>query len=366
MTQFSGVEFFTLKDNLLKMWFPVVGEGTVAHVFSMIYAKFFSDLLNADGCLTYYGFQKGMFIEEMLKHFQLEGNIKGFFDTKPPFQLGETILTGSFSEGLFLFLNEPPDMDLMCVLKNITFTQEDQEHGSLSFREDTPFVNAFVINKEVQNLWHDFFDDAHKRTKMYRLASRKWLQENYQKSGASLFYILFDKEKLEEIKKGGAAVTISQTKSSTSFCDVFEKIFAKIFAIPFMNKDDIDERKVKQYILDIIKIFGKTSLSCDIVLSIFCQGWPVCAREWITRKRLWPDISFVENILQGGFHIVPKSSSDGDFRLSFSRAETMLVKTLLPLQHKVMRAFKTVIKYHQHSWDPNVKEILSSYRILAF
>ena len=173
MTQFSGVEFFTLKDNLLKMWFPVVGEGTVAHVFSMIYDKFFSDLLNADGCLTYYGFQKGMFIEEMLKHFQLEGNIKGFFDTKPPFQLGETILTGSFSEGLFVFLNEPPDMDLMCVLKNITFTQEDQEHGSLSFREDTPFVNAFVINKEVQNLWHDFFDDAHKRTKMYRLASRK-------------------------------------------------------------------------------------------------------------------------------------------------------------------------------------------------
>ena len=28
-----------------------------------------------------------------------------------------------------------------------------------------------------------------------------------------------------------------------------------------------------------------------------------------------------------------------------------------------MRAFKTVIKYHQHSWDPNVKEILSSYHL---
>ena len=99
------------------------------------------------------------------------------------------------------------------------------------------------------------------------------------------------------------------------------------------------------------------------MLSIFCEGWPVCTREWVTRKRLWPDISSVENILQGGFHIVPKSSSDGDFRLSFSHAETMLVKTLLPLQHRVMRAFKTVIKYHQHSWEPNVKEILSSYHL---
>ena len=104
-------------------------------------------------------------IEELLewvieRHFNMEGNIERCFDSKPPFQLGETILTGSFSEGLFLFLKESPDLDFMCVLKNNTFTQEDQEHGGLSFSENTPFVNAFVINKEAQSLWDDFCDDA--------------------------------------------------------------------------------------------------------------------------------------------------------------------------------------------------------------
>ena len=107
----------------------------------------------------------------------------------------------------------------------------------------------------------------------------------------------------------------------------------------------------------------KTASCSDIVLSIYCEGWPACAQEWVARKRLWPDLNSAKNILQAGFHIVPKSSPDGNFRLSFSRAETMLVKTLLPLQHKVMRAFKAVVKYHQHSWGLNLEEILSSYHL---
>jgi hypothetical protein len=71
----------------------------------------------------------------------------------------------------------------------------------------------------------------------------------------------------------------------------------------------------------------------------------------------------VEKIIHAGFHIVPKSSHNGDFRLSFSRAETILVKTLEPLQHKVMRAFKAVIKYHQRIWSPSIEGIISSYHL---
>ena len=62
-----------------------------------------------------------------------ERKVRCVFDTNQPLQLDETILTGSYSEGLFLFFGDPPDMDFMCVLKNITFTQKDQENGSLSF-----------------------------------------------------------------------------------------------------------------------------------------------------------------------------------------------------------------------------------------
>jgi hypothetical protein len=59
-----------------------------------------------------------------------ETDFESYFDTQPPFQLSEAILTGSLSEGLFLYSIEPPDIDFMCVLKNITFSKEDQEDGS--------------------------------------------------------------------------------------------------------------------------------------------------------------------------------------------------------------------------------------------
>ena len=26
----------------------------------------------------------------------------------------------------------------------------------------------------------------------------------------------------------------------------------------------------------------------DLVLAIKCEGWPLCAQEWITRSRCWP------------------------------------------------------------------------------
>ena len=103
--------------------------------------------------------------------------------------------------------------------------------------------------------------------------------------------------------------------------------------------------------------------SSDIVLCIFCEGWPSCAQEWTTRKQLWPNAETVKAISHGGFHIVPKSSPDGDFRLSFSTAETMLIKNLIPLQFKVMKAFKAVVKYHQNFWNTNTKEVVSSYHL---
>ena len=108
------------------------------------------------------------------------------------------------------------------------------------------------------------------------------------------------------------------------------------------NNNKIKEN-VRRLVVSILQVLLKTSSCSDIVLSIYCEGWPVCAREWITRKRVWPDLNFVENIVQAGYHIVPNSFPDGDFRLSFSRAETMLMQTLLSLQHKVMRGFKAVI-----------------------
>ena len=98
-------------------------------------------------------------------------------------------------------------------------------------------------------------------------------------------------------------------------------------------------------------------------MALSCDGWPLSANEWITRERSWPDEELVNKIAQGGFHIVPKSSPEGDFRLSFSFAETTLIKHWSPLQHKIMRSFKAIVKYHQSNWSSNILKKLFQHII---
>ena len=40
---------------------------------------------------------------------------------------------------------------------------------------------------------------------------------------------------------------------------------------------------------EITAITDKLLLLSDALLPIFCEGWPTCAKELITRKRLCPD-----------------------------------------------------------------------------
>ncbi len=354
----SSTDYSALKDAVLEMWVPAVGAKTADEwwrknwqksmhcVYGENYPFVFHDLIEKSA-------------EVPLEGHLFKTNFESYFDPQPPFQLGEKILTGSLSEGLFLYSTEPPDMDFMCVLKNITFSHEDQENGSLVLREETPFVYAFVTNKETQEMWSEFFDDADTQIGRYRLSAIKLkgrLQENYKKTG-EIFHTL-GKEELDEINEG-AAMTIRKPKPSVSIFDGFAGICKKIFGQPIHVIDRRDLSKTQAQATN--GLLYNLVPSSDIVLSVSCEGWPSCAREWITRDRLWPDIQSVEKIKHSGFHIVPKSSRDGDFRLSFSCAETMLTEALSPLQHRVMRAFKAVVKYHQSILHPTFEGIVSSY-----
>ena len=53
-------------------------------------------------------------------------------------------------------------MDFFCVLKDITISQKDQEDRSLVSKDETPFVHAFLINKETQGMWSDYLEQADK------------------------------------------------------------------------------------------------------------------------------------------------------------------------------------------------------------
>lgn len=101
----------------------------------------------------------------------------------------------------------------------------------------------------------------------------------------------------------------------------------------------------------------------DLVLAVKCEGWPLCAEEWITRSRCWPTQDIVNKVIKDGFHIVCKSSVEGTFRLSFSNAETILVGNLVGLQYKVYRAFKSFVNHYKHQWSPNIKKIVCSYHL---
>jgi hypothetical protein len=358
----SDDDYANLKDILInQMFVPAAGLKTTTELITGNTLRGIEDFFKMPNVPDVYKQLVRMIYtgsgETFAKQAIFGTNFESYFDAQPPFQLDQAILTGSFSEGLFVYRVEPPDLDFMCVLKNISFTEHDQEDGNLLLRDDTPFVYAFITNPETQRLWGEYFDDAYVHVEKRRLSSVKLKEKfgrNYKKAG-ELFPFL-SKEVVDEIGEG-AAVTIRKPKSS----------YAKVFGM--LVKKALQHWNACKEPVPFSKIMHDFFLnSSDIVLSISCEGWPNCAREWVTRERLWPDVRTVEKIAQGGFHIVPKSSPDGDFRLSFSCIETMLIASLSSLQHKVLLAFKLVFKHHQNIWNPSGEKLVSTYylKTIAF
>ena len=102
----------------------------------------------------------------------------------------------------------------------------------------------------------------------------------------------------------------------------------------------------------------------DVVPVISCEGFPVSiAADWSKRvaKGNWPEKAIVDEVLNGGFHLVPKTSkskagdSDADFRISFSTSETVLAQSLTRFQKECYRIFK-MYYYEQLKSDPAVLE----------
>ena len=362
MAQNSCDGYSTLLDNVLNRYIAPIGMKTTAELAKKSFVKSTEYLLKkmniSNDKIHNIQYYMKLFSDNYCENIFFETNFETYFDSHPPFELDEAILTGSMSEGLFDYRLHPPDMDFMCVLKNISFSQEDQENGNLQLKDDTPFVYAFVSKIETQHLWNEYFDVAYVHVKKRRLSSRKLkekLAEKYKKAEK-----LFHSTSKEAIDAEGPAVTI--TKENSSYNKIRELIRKRLKQLLDADEENLDSVSVRA-ILDAFLLS-----SSDLVLSIFCEGWPKCAREWITRERIWPDMHIVEKIAKTGFHIVPKSSPDGDFRLSFSCAETMLIEALSPLQHRVLLAFKSIFKYHQNKWFPADEEIISSYflKTIAF
>jgi hypothetical protein len=329
------------------MWTPAVGARSFNEVMEGNVHK-----INTTFGQSYFG---RLMLMDNLPFRPIFPCLEDYSDKQPPFEIEKEIVSGSWSEGLYFYGHSNlkiPDMDYMLVLKNISFSEDDQLSGKLTLKEDTPFVHAYITDKDAVELWIDFFDD-HDDVQGKRLSSKK-LKERLNQNHNKLFPN-FQNDNSDKVDDG-AAMYINRVTFCNPALKVFHNVFTNMYPSDKKRTQKVEE--IEDFIRDSMTFTG-----WDIVLAISCDGWPSCAKEWITRDRIWPHDDLVHKITHDGFHIVPKRSTDGDFRLSYSFAETTLIENLTDLQHKVLRSFKAAVKYHQNSWSPNIKEIVTTYHL---
>ncbi len=325
----AQLNFQQYKDNLNKALKRVPRFQAGMKSFSVMAKTYIEKIAMKDNDLP-------EFVREVFEYFfselSIQEQLNKYFDTEPPFQLDESIISGSWSEGLFLYdpdTFDPPDVDFMCILKNLNFSEADQICGDLSLKENSPFVNAYLSDIDLLKLWQKYLvepaADALKG-KLCQLSSTKLkgrLYENYSK-GDPFFYVTSEQ------------------------CD------------PVTDSPALKLSRVsKNPLQSALEYIWHCS---DLVLAIRCDGWPHNALEWAQRERNWPSRDVIERVTKAGFHIVAKSSNEGNFRLSFSLAEGSLIENLNKMQQKVIRAFKAVIKF-LIPCNPYNKEILCSYHL---
>ena len=96
----------------------------------------------------------------------------------------------------------------------------------------------------------------------------------------------------------------------------------------------------------------------DMVLCIRCLSWPSQAVDWPTRHRKydWPDSATVDRIVSNGCDVVRVAHrqcrqdewmGEHQFRLSFSRAEIVLLNSWLPVQQIVYHMLRVFMKTQQ-------------------
>ena len=271
----------------------------------------------------------------------IENGLCKYFDENPPFQLEEAILSGSWSEGLVLYEPakfDPPDVDFMCVLKNISFSVADQMCGDLSINEDTPFVNVYLSDINLLKTWQSFLVEPASEAlegKICQLSSTKLkerLHENYSRGDLFRAWAM----QCNPVTDSPAIQISNVSRGLSRHGPFWQRLFETVACYVWRCS--------------------------DLVLAIPCDGWPQNALEWIHRERQWPSEEIIEKISQQGFHIVAKTSHEGNFRLSFSVAEGILVKNMNKIQVKMVRAFKAVIKFLVLC-DGEDKKFLCSYHL---
>jgi len=114
-------------------------------------------------------------------------------------------------------------------------------------------------------------------------------------------------------------------------------------------------------------------LSVDAVRCVRCLSWPPQAADWPTRHRNydWPDSATVDHVVNNGCDVVRVAHRQCrqhewmgklQHRLSFSRAEIVLINSWMPVQQIVYHMLRVFMKTEVLK-DSDVSEALSNYHI---
>jgi len=116
-------------------------------------------------------------------------------------------------------------------------------------------------------------------------------------------------------------------------------------------------------------------LSLDIVHCIRCLVWPPQAAGWQTRHRNhdWPDSATVDRVVSNGCDVVRVAHrqykqrewmGSHQHRLSFSRAEIVLINSWMPVQQIVYHMLRVFMKTERLTESDNIATgLLSNYHI---
>jgi len=118
------------------------------------------------------------------------------------------------------------------------------------------------------------------------------------------------------------------------------------------------------------------SMPLDDVQCVRCLSWPTQAADWPTRQRNydWPDSATVDRVVSNGCDVVCTShplSRENEWmkkcqrRLSFSRAEIVLLNSWIPVQQIVYHMLRFFVKNERLTdiTDSSGTKILSNYHI---
>ena len=119
---------------------------------------------------------------------------------------------------------------------------------------------------------------------------------------------------------------------------------------------------------------GETEVSIDAVPCVRCLSWPSQAADWPTRHRNngWPDSATVNRVVSNGCDIVrvghclcrqDERTRKCQCRLSFSRAEIVLLNSWTPAQQIVYHMLRVFVKRERLTdiTDSNERRVISNY-----